>query len=199
MHSCSGGRGRTLLPFARKRHAQAATLGADPPNPLVCSSPARSDSCESRAAQGLSYNSSGGRGRTLPPAFAILAQACGRLRSLPRASMRALPRAAQGLSYNSSGGRGRTRLPFARVLRARFRPPHPFSAHPCAEPSPARDRGSVRVLPLLYQKKKRSRRSATFSFFSRGRTRTYDLRVMSPTSCQLLYPASMLGRIYRKR
>lgn len=25
--------------------------------------------------------------------------------------------------------------------------------------------------------------------FSRGRIRTYDLRVMSPTSCQLLYPA----------
>ena len=40
------------------------------------------------------------------------------------------------------------------------------------------------------------------SFFiaSRGRTRTYDLRVMSPTSCQLLYPASMFndynGRVY---
>ena len=27
-------------------------------------------------------------------------------------------------------------------------------------------------------------------YFSRGRTRTCDLRVMSPTSCQLLYPAS---------
>ena len=27
--------------------------------------------------------------------------------------------------------------------------------------------------------------------FSRGRTRTYGLRVMSPTSCQLLYPASI--------
>ena len=38
-----------------------------------------------------------------------------------------------------------------------------------------------------------------FSWFSRGRTRTYDLRVMSPTSCQLLYPASMLRLKYRKR
>lgn len=30
-----------------------------------------------------------------------------------------------------------------------------------------------------------------FKRFSRGRTRTCDLRVMSPTSCQLLYPASL--------
>ena len=27
-------------------------------------------------------------------------------------------------------------------------------------------------------------------YYSRGRTRTYDPRVMSPMSCQLLYPAS---------
>ena len=35
----------------------------------------------------------------------------------------------------------------------------------------------------------------TASFYSRSRTRTYDLRVMSPTSCQLLYPASCAGMI----
>ena len=31
-----------------------------------------------------------------------------------------------------------------------------------------------------------------FRFSSGGRTRTSDLRVMSPTSCQLLYPAMYL-------
>ncbi len=45
-------------------------------------------------------------------------------------------------------------------------------------------------------RKPKSRTSLDTAYFSRGRTRTCDLRVMSPTSCQLLYPASV-STIYR--
>ena len=43
--------------------------------------------------------------------------------------------------------------------------------------------------------KKNQTQAVTLEFditFSRGRTRTYDPRVMSPMSCQLLYPASIV-------
>lgn len=59
-------------------------------------------------------------------------------------------------------------------------------------------RRTNRVLSPL-AKTKKATLSRDLLCFSRGRTRTYDLRVMSPTSCQLLYPASMLRKIYIKR
>ena len=55
--------------------------------------------------------------------------------------------------------------------------------------APPRDHS--RITPTEAGKKKRPTKIADRSliFGSGGRTRTCDLRVMSPTSCQLLHPA----------
>ena len=54
--------------------------------------------------------------------------------------------------------------------------------------------------PTLEIKKRCSQKQASF-FYSGGRTRTYGLQVMSLTSCQLLYPASLCKQysIYMKK
>ena len=56
---------------------------------------------------------------------------------------------------------------------------------------PTEDAASVLVLPI--KNKPTDKRLVCF-FSSGGRTRTSDLRVMSPTSCQLLYSAVLLDR-----
>jgi hypothetical protein len=52
----------------------------------------------------------------------------------------------------------------------------------------------VATVPVVDKNSKAPRAEGLFTrTYSRGRTRTCDLRVMSPTSCQLLYPASFCG------
>ena len=50
-------------------------------------------------------------------------------------------------------------------------------------------RSAVETLRVLSIQKKTAPHLRDAVFFSKGRTRTCDLRVMSPTSCQLLYLA----------
>ena len=75
----------------------------------------------------------------------------------------------------------------------------PDRNHLSPRPSPRLDptRSSITpetgvLLDIRPQKREKSADSADFSLSSGGRTRTSDLRVMSPTSYQLLYPAVLL-------
>ena len=152
------------------------------------------------------------RERTRPPCFGIVPQPSGPpahlkrrpvvLRSFCRAdaSDRVLHRSKKKdiirknriISFYS---RERTRPPCFGIVPQPSGPPAHLKRLPVVLRSFRRADASDQV---LHRSKKKDiiRKNRIISFYSRERTRTSDLRVMSPTSCQLLYPAS-LKPIYR--
>ena len=106
------------------------------------------------------------------------------------------PPEGQVLLLRLERGRERTRPPPAGVVPSVSGPLQSASAAIPGSSSSHSFGAAFSPRPLHTGIKKSQSQKELTLFYSRERTRTSDLRVMSPTSCQLLYPASLWLRIY---